>query len=135
MKIAYSIIWSVILFIATFPSILFGDCFLNFEGKDIIDILKGYIGPLSMALSLFYLDVVFEYTNKERKGEHLSISLILLPTPIIFIAFFSSFFPKTSGIGFAILWIALTFMRFIVIKDYPKKTIQSKKEIRIINEN
>lgn len=127
------------MFLATFSSVIFGDKSFAFELQDMDAILKSYIYPLMMALTLFYLDTIYGYHVAEQRGQKISASMMLIATPIIFIAFTISLIQRAEYcyIGLGILWIALTCMRCMVTENCPSSgTVNTQKSNVIeINEN
>ena len=120
-KFIYCILWSGLMFLATFSSVLFGDKSFAFEIQDMNGILKYYISPLMMALTLFYLDSIYGYHVAEQRGQKVSASMMLVATPIVLIGFTISLIQRVEYcyIGLGILWIALTYMRCIVTEKCP----------------
>lgn len=117
-KIIYVLVWSVVLFFATFPKFFIGEQFKGWLEQSLLDRCQLFYFPFIMVMTLFLFDTIYSYVlQKSRCGkiENVIASLIFLSSFMLCFAFTLYFTNEDAclKVCFIFGWIFLTIMKAV----------------------
>lgn len=137
-KLIYCILWSLGLFVATFPSIFEIDKSQHlsfFSATDIKTLNEKYIRPLVIAMALFLGDVLYNVAIRRCTSFENTLRWCLAVLIIFMFSFTGSIELKNvtmKYILFGISWVALTILK---IKTTENEAIEQEAAIYEISNN